>query len=241
MPEPERRASAIPRWTVSPFRTLLGGVPLAVCLWLPSACSAPHAKSPQAAIEAYATAVDEGRLEDAYALLSSETRQNLGYPEFERLVEENPKEVKALVDALSRPTEGARVTATFEGKSGQTVEMVYEDGQWRIQESAVNLWAQDSPQTALQSFLRAYDARRYDVLVHFIPEDQKEGVSSELLQRAWEGEQKLELEQITEGLRASLPTAEIEVVGDRATMSYGAGGTVELVREQGVWKIEDFQ
>jgi hypothetical protein len=29
-------------------------------------------------------------------------------------------------------------------------------------------------------------------------------------------------------------------MGDRATMAYGSGGTVQLVREHGAWKIEDF-
>ena len=37
-----------------------------------------------------------------------------------------------------------------------------------------------------------------------------------------------------------LPTATIERLDDRATMSYGAGGTIELLREHGIWKIEEF-
>ena len=38
---------------------------------------------------------------------------------------------------------------------------------------------------------------------------------------------------------ASLPAATIEETGERATMPYGAG-TMQLVREHGLWKIEDF-
>ena len=41
-------------------------------------------------------------------------------------------------------------------------------------------------------------------------------------------------------LRAALPTANIEQAGDRATMAYGSGGTVLLVREHGGWRIDDF-
>ena len=48
--------------------------------------------------------------------------------------------------------------------------------------------------------------------------------------------------RITAALRAALSNAstQFEEVGDRATMAYGSGGTVQLVREHGAWKIEDF-
>ncbi len=49
-----------------------------------------------------------------------------------------------------------------------------------------------------------------------------------------------EMLRITSALRAALPTAQFEEIGDRATMAYGSGGTVQLVREHGAWKIEDF-
>ena len=46
---------------------------------------------------------------------------------------------------------------------------------------------------------------------------------------------------LPQALKAALPTARFEVLGERATMAYGAGGTVELVREHGVWKLEDLR
>ena len=36
------------------------------------------------------------------------------------------------------------------------------------------------------------------------------------------------------------PNAQIEVLGTRATVAYGPGGNVELIQEQGTWRIEDF-
>ena len=58
------------------------------------------------------------------------------------------------------------------------------------------------------------------------------------LEKAWRGEQKGEMDRLTQALAAALPTARFEHLGDRATMAYGAGGTVELIREDGVWKVE---
>ena len=49
------------------------------------------------------------------------------------------------------------------------------------------------------------------------------------------------MQRLTQALKAALPTAKIEQIGARATMAYGAGGTVEMVNEAGVWKIEEFR
>jgi hypothetical protein len=67
------------------------------------------------------------------------------------------------------------------------------------------------------------------------------GLTEASLRKAWEGEQKQDLDKLTQALKAALPNARVERTGDRATMAYGAGGTVELVRETGDWKIEDFR
>ena len=45
--------------------------------------------------------------------------------------------------------------------------------------------------------------------------------------------------KLTVGLKQALPAASIEETGERATMAYGAG-TMQLVREHGLWKIENF-
>jgi hypothetical protein len=47
------------------------------------------------------------------------------------------------------------------------------------------------------------------------------------------------MEQVLSSLRQAIPTAKIEETGDHASLPYGAG-TMQLVREHGLWKIEDF-
>ena len=47
-----------------------------------------------------------------------------------------------------------------------------------------------------------------------------------------------EVERLLASLRANLDNP-IEEVGDRATMSYGEGAAVQMVLEDGLWKIED--
>ena len=153
------------------------------------------------------------------------------------LVDDEFSIVEALADILQ--WEGfAVVTAP----NGQSVLLVYEAGAWRVDGSAIDLYSQATPESAVLAFVRAFENRRYDVLLRFVPDAERSGLDAEHLRKAWEeGEQRAELERLTQALRAALPTAQFEVLGERATMAYGAGGTVELVREHGLWKLEDLK
>jgi hypothetical protein len=198
------------------------------------------AVSPNDVLRSYAQALREQRLDDAYALLSREAQARVSLAVFRQMAQENPKEIEEISADLLRPSEAARVTATLTTADGDTLLLVYEGERWKIDASALDLYRQDSPLAALSSFLRAFDHKRYDVLLRFVPEAQAEGLSPEALQAAWEGEQRTHMERLTQSLKASLANAKVEMLGDRATVGYGAGGTVELINEHGSWKIEDF-
>jgi hypothetical protein len=108
-----------------------------------------------------------------------------------------------------------------------------------VEATAIDLYAQDSPRHAVQGFVRALERKRYDVILRYVPDGHKEGLDPAKLKTAWEGHDKEEMEQVLSALKQALPTATIEETGERATMPYGAG-TLQLVRERGLWKIEDF-
>lgn len=214
---------------------------LGLCLLpLLASCGQKPAQTPKDAVSRYVSAVSEDRLEDAYQMLSQESRAELSYEAFQEQIRQNPEEVKALLASLQEEAAPPMVTARVTTKSGETLVLYYEEGRWRIDESAVVLYGQSEPRETLSSFLRAYDQNRYDVLLRFVPNEQKEGLTAEILRDSWQGEQKLEMEQITEELRPDVATGALEVLGDRATMSYGTGSVVELTLEHGAWKIEDF-
>ena len=207
----------------------------------PACSSAAPVRSPKAALDAYAQALRAGRLADAYAMLSDEAKKSIPFEAFQRMVKENPDEVNDITKALERPSGPPLVTATVTAPNGQSLLLVYEDGRWRIDGSAIDLYSQATPEAAVEAFVRAFKHKRYDVLMRFVPDKKSEGLTPAMLKKAFEGEQKEEMERITQALAAALPTAHIERIGDQATMAYGAGGTVELVREHGVWKIEELQ
>lgn len=212
-----------------------------LCLLCLGCHSQPSAVTPKDAVDAYAQAVREKRYEDAYAMLSREARRELSLAEFEKRLKDSPEETALLLAGLGASSEEATVRAVITGKNGETLELVYEGDAWRVEERAVDLYGQRTPRDALGSFVRAYDAKRWDVLLRFVPESEAQGMDAKVLETAWEGEQKAEIAAIVEGLRASLSAAPIEELGGRASMTYAGGGTVELVLERGLWKIVDFK
>jgi len=212
---------------------------LAVALALVAGCAGARGEDPQGVLHAYARALEDGRADDAYRLLSDEARRGISLEAFRRMVTGSPDEVKELGRALARPTAPPVVTATVTAPNGQELQMVLENGRWKVDAAAVDLYAQDTPRHAVQGFVRALERKRYDVLMRFVPDGHKEGLDPERLKKAWEGEDKEEMAQVLSALKQALPAASIEETGERAAMPYGAG-TMQLVREHGVWKIEDF-
>lgn len=207
-----------------------------------SGCAAAQSNSPESVLSAYSRAVRHGQLAEAYALLSEDAKKSIPFAEFKRLVQENPEQAQELARALDRPQAGPpRVTAKVTGTDGEPLLLVFENGAWRVDGSAIDLYSQVTPEAACTGFVRAVENKRYDVLLRFVPDAQREGLTEATLRRAWEGEQKPDLDRSIEALKAALPAARFEVVGERATLAYGAGGTVELVREHGVWKVEELK
>lgn len=206
-------------------------------------CGATNASNPRSVLDAYAAALQDGRADDAYRMLSDDARRGITLEAFRTLVKQNKAEALELGKSLARPTDDPYVTATVPLSSGDTITLVLEDGRWRIDASALDFYSQATPRQAIVGFIRAFSRKRWDVLLKYVPDAHKEGLTEDRLKAAW-GEGKPEgkrVEEVVEAVRQSLPTATIEETGDRATMAYGSAGTVLFVRERGAWKIEDLR
>lgn len=244
-------------------------------------------QGPSDTLRSYANALEDQRVEDAYRLLSDEARRSISLDAFRRMVLENPDDVMEVARSLARPATDPSVRATVTMPNGEELTMVFEEGRWKIDAAAIDLYGQSTPRQALVGFLRAFERKRYDVVLRYVPDAEREGVvgaatgeprpsddseqnlskpippapgtpppvpapppdpavveggglTAEKLRESWEGPQREEMLRITQALKAALPSATIEETGDVASMSYGSGGTVSLVRERGAWKIRDF-
>jgi hypothetical protein len=214
-------------------------------------------EGPRDTLRAYSDALAEGRADDAYQLLSAEAKRSISLEAFRRMVKENPDDVKDIARALSRPGSDPMVTASVAAPGGDKLLLVYEDGRWTIDGTGIDRYGQATPRQALLGFLRAFERQRFDVLMRYVPQPEREGrpdalwgdgsaktdggLTADKLKAAWTGEQKEYIAGIVQAIKSALPNARIEQTEDRAAMPYGAGGTVLFVRENGLWKIEDLK
>jgi hypothetical protein len=194
--------------------------------------------TPESAVAAFASALREGRVRDAYSLMSASYRRRVSYEEFERYFRDYPVEVRETARALSQRRGPAEEEAHVEYGEGEQLRLVREGGDWRVATDLVDFYDQTTPRAALRSFVRAMERRRYDVVLRLIPEPDREGMTEERMREAWEGEGREAVERLLANLRAALDNP-IEEVGDRATMVYGDRFRVQFVRERGAWRIED--
>lgn len=224
-----------------------------------AACQGPVEGSagPSETLRAYARALEAGRADEAYRLLSNEAKRSVSLEAFRRMVQENPDDVRDIAKALARNGSEPVVTATVSAPGGDKLELLYEDGRWTIDGAGIDRYGQATPRQALVGFLRAFERARYDVLMRYVPDAEREGradalwgegedtssggLTAEKLKQAWTGDQKEYIVGIVQAIKSALPTASIEQTEDRAAMPYGAGGTVLFLRENGLWKIEDLK
>ncbi len=215
---------------------------LPLALGLAACVTVSPARDPSNLLRAYATALQEGRADDAYRMLSDDARRGVSLEAFRRMVKDDPEQVRDIGRALARPTSPPMVSAKVVAPDGQELDLVLENGKWRVDSTAIDLYAQDTPRHAVQGFVRALERKRYDVILRYVPDSHREGLDGAKLKDAWEGHDKDEMDQVLSSLKQALAGGsgtKIEETGDHATLPYGAG-TMQLVRERGLWKIEDF-
>jgi hypothetical protein len=155
---------------------VLAAVVLSSCL---IACSggALVQQGPSDTLRAYAQALEQGRVDDAYRLLSDEAKRSMSLEAFRRAVRENPQDVLEIARAIARPSSDPVVTATVTVPNGDELLLIFEGGRWRIDAAAVDLYGQATPRQALMGFLRAFDRKRYDVILRYVPDAEIEGIT----------------------------------------------------------------
>lgn len=211
---------------------------------------------PEEALRAYADALREGQVDEAYRLLSDEAKRQVSREAFGRLVEERPEDVRELARSLGRSGSPPVVTAAIVAPGGDRLDLVYEDGRWAIDGTGIDRYGQSTPRQAILGFIRAFERQRFDILMRYVPDAEREGtpeamwgpeaeaatpLTAKRLEEAWGGAQKDYIRGLVDAVKTALPTAQIEETGDRAAMPYGANGTVLFLREDGRWKVEDLE
>lgn len=181
---------------------------------------------PREAVETYAEAVSRGDAEAIHGMLTEEARRELHVDDLRALVADAREELSEQAKWLSDPATSVRARARVRYPDGEDATLDLEDGRFKVTAADALPALASSPEQALEQLRRVLARRSYAGLMRVVTASTRNAIETDL--RA-----------IVDGL-AHPEGLEIEVQGDRASVRLEGGHLVKLRREQGVWRIEDF-
>ncbi|HVZ74216.1 MAG TPA: hypothetical protein VHJ20_17675 [Polyangia bacterium] len=196
---------------------------------------ASRGAGPSATAAAFGAAVERGDAAAAYALTSADYRARVPLATFAAELQDGGAAMRDAGRALREGRSPPR--AEVDLGHGEALGLVEEGGAWRV-DGPLEPWSQRTPRAALRTFVRALEAKRYDVVLRLVPARARPGVTVESLRLYWEGPSAADNAQLVSRLRAALGSPIVEE-GAAARMPYGERDEARLVREDGLWKIED--
>lgn len=216
---------------------VIGALLVAVSGSLSGGCGGGQSDAVRA-LDAYASALESRDYDGAYAMMSEEYRAQHSREEFVQLMKENSGEVEETASRLRSQGAGVEVFAEFNYGLGDAMRLVREDGIWKIASNPAQFYSQASPREALRSFVRAYQARRWDVMLRYVPKRYRERMTAETIEQQFDGDKRDEMADMMKRIAAHLDEP-VTVNGAEARMPYDERFEVVFRREEDGWKIAD--
>ncbi len=202
-----------------------------------AACGA-NAKTPRDTLHDYAEALRQGDANRAYSLMSAEFRGHHSREEFEKMLHDNAQEAEQTAERLATESSGVEVSAQLHFGLNEQMRLVKQGGKWKIASNPLAFYSQKTPQDAVRSFVRAYSLKRWEIMLRFVPTAYREKMTVEMVQKQFEGPREEAMKEMMGVLHQNLESPISEIVkGNQARIRYGEQYEVELVRQQGAWKI----
>jgi hypothetical protein len=187
---------------------------------------APALPSPDSTLQAYARATEQGDSAALYTLLTPESQKALGKPGIERALRDGREELAQQGKTLRTGGWSMEAVAHVPYPDGEEATLVLEGGAFRLASADALPAGARTPVDALAAFRRVLARRSYSGLLR-------------LLSRETRAAMERDLSAIVEGLERP-DTLEVRTSGDAARVELDGGHSVRLRRENGIWRIEDF-
>lgn len=220
--------------------------PVALFLLL-TACRT--ASDPQQSLDRYLQETSRGSYDSAYERLSRAFRRQCDKPCFIRMVESRPGLSRQLLDELHSGE--ASIVYQAELKLRDGTELHLEQAApaatqppsappppFLFSDNPLDFYPQDSPARALRSFVRAFSAQRFDVLLRFVPKSLESKLTADSLRTRFQSEPRIATQ--VDAVRQHLDDP-IAVEGNSAKLATGPEQEATLILEEGRWRIQKLE
>ncbi len=190
------------------------------------ACSGPQIPDPKLAAKSWNEALQRGDASAVHALLSESARQAWGREGVQRVLARERKELLAIASAATAANAQLETSARVSYGDGHAASVVLEDGEFRVAAAAALPARAATPEAALQELREVLARRSFAGLLRVLTADAGSTLDSHLT-------------SVVAAL-ADPGAADIQIDGRRATVRLPGGHTVKLEREDGAWRVRDF-
>ncbi len=142
---------------------------------------------PTAAVAEYRQALEKRDYNRAYRMMSDRFRARHTQDSFVRTLKASPKEVAYTIEQMKKIGNTKEVGATLEYGLGESLNLVWRNGRWQITSDPTAYYSQKSPRQTLRSFVRAYQLKRWDVMLRFAPSNYRKRMDVKEVKKQFEG------------------------------------------------------
>lgn len=181
---------------------------------------------PRAAASAYADAAIRGDTDRLIAMMTSSSKRARSKDATERLLKDERGELAEQGRELSRADVRVEATALLRYADGEEAALELREGRYWVTAAGALPGGARTPQDALDQLRRAIARRSYSALLRLLSPGTLTAIETDL-------------RSLVEGLSdpAALP---VQPNGDSASVVVPGGHRVNLRRDAGVWRVEDF-
>jgi len=194
--------------------------------WLLASCASTSVPDPHDAARAYANAAVRGDADVIYAMMNTGSRHARSLGEIRNLVASERAELAEQGRALARPDVRVEGDARLRYADGEEAALELRSGRYWVSAAGALPGGGRTPEEALEQLRRVLARRSYDGLMRVLSTTTRASVESDV-------------RSLVEGLNepATLP---VQRNGDAAVVPVPGGHQIKLRREDGIWRIQDF-
>jgi hypothetical protein len=181
---------------------------------------------PRTAAHAYAAAAERGDAAALYAMMTTASRHARSETEVAALVNGERAELAEQGHALAGADTRVEASARLRYADGEEAALELHEGRYWVSAAGALPGGGRTPEEALEQLRRVLARRSYDGLMRVLAPETRAALESDM-------------RGLVDGLGEpnELP---VKVNGDAATVGVPGGHQVKLKRQEGIWRVEDF-